>query len=124
MINVLVVDDSALARKLFGRVFAEQPDFHVTFARNGKEALASIAEFVPDVVTLDVHMPEMDGLEANQAIRANPDHYYQQLPIIALTASMLHDQMEEIGQAGMNDYILKPFDPKNLYDKISKYSKE
>jgi two-component system chemotaxis response regulator CheB len=51
-----------LVRKLIGRVFAEQPDFEISFARNGKEALASIAEAIPDVVTLDVHMPEMDGL--------------------------------------------------------------
>lgn len=62
MIKVLVVDDSALVRKLFGRVLSQDADFEVQFARNGVEALAQLEEFKPDVVTLDVQMPQMDGL--------------------------------------------------------------
>ncbi|MGY3696100.1 chemotaxis response regulator CheB [Bradyrhizobium sp. USDA 3240] len=62
MIKVLVVDDSALVRKLIGQAFSREADFEVGFARNGREALAAIKGFRPDVVTLDVHMPEMDGL--------------------------------------------------------------
>ncbi|WP_375775917.1 chemotaxis protein CheB [Bradyrhizobium sp. ma5] len=62
MIKVLVVDDSALVRKLIGQAFSREADFEVGFARNGREALAAITDFRPDVVTLDVHMPEMDGL--------------------------------------------------------------
>ncbi|MFX7784907.1 response regulator, partial [Acinetobacter baumannii] len=60
--KLLVVDDSALARKLIGQMFATEPDFSIQFARNGSEALELIALARPDVVTLDVHMPEMDGL--------------------------------------------------------------
>ncbi len=63
MIRVLVVDDSALVRKLFGRVLGEEPDLEVRFARNGVEALAQLDEYRPDVITLDVQMPEMDGLD-------------------------------------------------------------
>jgi len=63
VIRILVVDDSALVRKLFGRVLAEETDLEVRFARNGIEALAQLDEFRPDVITLDVQMPEMDGLE-------------------------------------------------------------
>jgi CheY-like chemotaxis protein len=74
-----------------------------------------------NVVLMDIHMPEMGGLEATQIIRSNPEPYFQQLPIIALTASMLSNQMGEIGNAGMNDYILKPFDPKVLFEKLSRY---
>jgi two-component system chemotaxis response regulator CheB len=62
VIRVLVVDDSALVRKLFGRVLSEDVDFAVEFARNGVEALARLDEFKPDVITLDVQMPQMDGL--------------------------------------------------------------
>jgi two-component system chemotaxis response regulator CheB len=58
----LVVDDSALVRKLLGQVFAREADFEVQFARNGVEALEQLASFDPHVVTLDVHMPQMDGL--------------------------------------------------------------
>jgi two-component system, chemotaxis family, protein-glutamate methylesterase/glutaminase len=63
VIRILVVDDSALVRKLFGRVLAEEPDFDARFARNGIEALAQLDDFLPHVITLDVQMPEMDGLE-------------------------------------------------------------
>jgi two-component system chemotaxis response regulator CheB len=63
MIKVLVVDDSALVRKLFSRVLAEDSDFEVELARNGLEALAQLETFEPDVVTLDVQMPQMDGLQ-------------------------------------------------------------
>ena len=62
VIKVLVVDDSALVRKLIGQVLSTQPDFEVHFARNGREALDAIPELKPNVITLDVHMPEMDGL--------------------------------------------------------------
>ena len=62
MTKVLVVDDSALMRKLLGRIFSKEADFEVQFARNGLEALELLAAFRPDVVTLDIHMPQMDGL--------------------------------------------------------------
>lgn len=63
MIKVLVVDDSALVRKLFSRVLSEDPQFQVRVARNGLEALSQLEAFEPHVITLDVQMPQMDGLE-------------------------------------------------------------
>ena len=63
MIRILVVDDSALVRKLFLRVLSEEPDFEVALARNGVEALAQLETFKPDVITLDVQMPEMNGID-------------------------------------------------------------
>ncbi len=63
MIRILVVDDSALVRKLFLRVLSEEPDFEVALARNGLEALAQLETFKPDVITLDVQMPEMNGID-------------------------------------------------------------
>jgi two-component system, chemotaxis family, protein-glutamate methylesterase/glutaminase len=62
VIKILVVDDSALMRKLLGEIFGAERDCEVRFARNGVEALELIAADAPDVVTLDVHMPKMDGL--------------------------------------------------------------
>src|SRR5882672_7290489 len=63
MIKLLIADDSALMRKLLGAIFAAEGDFEIRFARNGKEALDLVKSFQPDVVTLDVNMPEMNGLD-------------------------------------------------------------
>ena len=105
MINVLVVDDSALVRKLIGRVFATQPDFRVTFARNGKEALASIADAVPDVVTLDVHMPEMDGLSCLDRIMV--EHPCPVIMVSSMTADGADATLEAL-RLGAVDFVAKP----------------
>jgi two-component system, chemotaxis family, protein-glutamate methylesterase/glutaminase len=62
VIKVLIVDDSALVRKLLGEILGNEPDFEVRFARDGVEALEQLQPYAPDVITLDVHMPRMDGL--------------------------------------------------------------
>ena len=122
-LNVLVADDNQINRMLIDKVFKKW-GVNADFAINGREVVEKVDQNRHyDVVLMDIHMPEMDGLEAAKYIRSNTDPYYQQLPIIALTASMLNNQMDMIGEAGMNDYILKPFDPKNLYEKVSKFSK-
>ncbi|OCX50744.1 hypothetical protein BEL04_18590 [Mucilaginibacter sp. PPCGB 2223] len=123
-LNILVVDDNQINRLLIDKVLKKW-GVNADFAENGRQALEKIeARGDYDVVLMDIHMPEMGGLEATKVLRAKADTYSQQLPIIALTASMLNNQMGMIGEAGMNDYILKPFNPKDLYDKISKFSKE
>jgi PAS domain S-box-containing protein len=123
-LHALVVDDNQINRLLINKVLSKW-GATVDFATNGLEAVEKIEQnHVYDVVLMDIHMPEMGGLEATEVIRAKGEKYYQQLPIIALTASMLTNQMSEIKDAGMNDYILKPFDPNTLFDKLSKYQKQ
>jgi CheY-like chemotaxis protein len=120
-INVLVVDDNQINRLLINKILKKW-GADADFAENGLEAVNKVvANQNYNVVLMDIHMPEMGGLEATQVIRSNPEPYFQQLPIIALTASMLSNQMGEIDNAGMNDYILKPFDPKILFEKLSRY---
>ncbi|MDB5153620.1 MAG: domain S-box protein [Mucilaginibacter sp.] len=122
-LNVLVVDDNQINRLLINKVLTKW-GATIDFAENGQEAIDKIEENPNfDVVLMDIHMPVMGGLEATGIIRAKSEPYYQQLPIIALTASMLNSEVNEISNAGMNDYILKPFDPKSLYDKLTKYQK-
>ena len=122
-LNVLVADDNKINRLLISKIFAK---WGVTadFVENGAEAVKKIeSNRNYDVVLMDIHMPEMDGFEATKHLKSNPELYFQQLPIIALTASMLEGERSMISDAGM-DYILKPFDSKKLYDKLSHFQKE
>jgi PAS domain S-box-containing protein len=122
-LNVLVVDDNQINRILVNKVLKKWGTT-VDFAENGQEAVDKIETNKNyDVVLMDVHMPVMGGLEATQIIRAKPETYFQQLPIVALTASMLSSEVNEMTKSGMNDFILKPFEPKMLYDKLIKYQK-
>jgi CheY-like chemotaxis protein len=122
-LNVLVVDDNQINRLLLKKVMLKW-GATADFAENGLQAIEKIeSNHNYDVVLMDVYMPEMNGIEATQVIRAKAEPYYQHLPIIALTASMLSTERSQIDDAGMNDYILKPFDPKNLFDKLSAYQK-
>jgi PAS domain S-box-containing protein len=124
-LHALVVDDNQINRLLINKVLKKW-GATADFAENGAEAVEKItSNHNYDVVLMDIHMPIMGGLEAAQAVRAiQDDSYYQRLPIIALTASMLNNQMSQILEAGMNDYVLKPFDPKVLFDKLSKFQKQ
>ena len=105
MIKVLVVDDSALARKLFSRVLSEAPDFDVQVARNGIEALAQLEAFAPDVITLDVQMPHMDGLQCLDRIMVQ-----RPCPVVmvsSVTAAGAAATLEAL-RLGAVDFVSKP----------------
>lgn len=119
--SILVVDDNDMNRLLASKVLSKW-GARVAFAENGKEALEMISgQEVYDLVLMDVHMPEMDGMEATRAVRALKGDYYRHLPIIALTASALAKDMDKVFESGMNDYVMKPFIPADLFDKIQAY---
>jgi two-component system chemotaxis response regulator CheB len=103
--RVLVVDDSALMRKLLGKIFSSEPDFEVQFARNGLEALALLDSFRPDVVTLDIHMPQMDGLACLDRIMVE-----RPCPVVmvsSLTADGADATVEAL-RLGAIDFVAKP----------------
>ena len=105
MIKLLVVDDSALMRRLLANVFAGAGDFTLAFARDGLEALACLAEFRPDVITLDIHMPRMDGLACLDRIMLE-----RPCPVV-MVSSMTEagaDVTLEAMQLGAVDFIAKP----------------
>jgi CheY-like chemotaxis protein len=116
-IKVLVVDDNQINRLLINKILTKW-GVKTEFAENGIEAVEKV-EATPDydVILMDLNMPRMGGIEATEIIRAKPDSYFQQVHIIALTASILNPEAGEIG--GMNDYILKPFEPAILFEKLS-----
>ena len=105
MIKVLVIDDSALVRKLLGRVLCEAADFEVYFARNGQEGLERLAAVDFDVVTLDIHMPGMDGLACLDRIMI--EHPRPVLMVSSATREGAEATLEAL-RRGAVDFIPKP----------------
>ncbi len=114
MAKVLVVDDEPfICRSL--SFLLEKNDFEVFQARNGKEALVAIDTHRPDLVFLDVMMPELDGFEVTRRVRAQPE--LAEIRIILLTAKG-QDSDRQVGlQAGADDYMTKPFSPTKILDR-------
>ena len=101
----------ALLNRAEGNVFRALDK--IVIARNGREALNRLAAKPrPDLVLMDIMMPEMDGIEAMQEIRKKPE--LRDLPIIALTAKAMPDDQQRCLAAGANDYITKPIDVDKL----------
>ena len=96
----------------------------VDIANDGREAVRAVAEKSYDVVLMDVHMPQMDGLEATAAIRTMEQSTGRHLPIIAMTARALKGDREEFLAGGMDDYIAKPFEPDTLRALLDLYAPE
>ncbi|WP_207423220.1 PAS domain S-box protein [Desertivirga brevis] len=118
--TVLVVDDNAINR-LLARKVLEKWSLIVEFAENGKEAVEKVMAKDYDLVLMDIHMPVMSGEEAVEVIRDLPEVKYQRLPILALTGSVAQDDEGRYSKAGMDGFILKPFDPKILYKELRKF---
>ena len=105
MITLLAVDDSALMRRLIGEVFSDEDGIEVHFARNGVDALAMLQTLRPDVITLDVHMPQMDGLACLDRIMVE-----RPCPVVmvsALTEDGARETLEALS-LGAVDFIAKP----------------
>ena len=74
-----------------------------------------------DLILMDHLMPVMDGVEAVSELRKLEEAYYKSVPVIALTANTAKEQREEYIQSGMNDYLSKPFDMKDMYKIVKKW---
>ncbi|MBN1537418.1 MAG: response regulator [Anaerolineales bacterium] len=117
--RILLAEDNEINQEI---VYAIVDDFdtQITSVKNGLEALEALRNHSYDVVLMDVHMPEMDGLCATQEIRDTASSVLNHdIPIIAMTASAMRGDREQCLQAGMNDYISKPFNPEELIAKIA-----
>jgi signal transduction histidine kinase len=110
--RVLLVDDIKINRDIVGS-FLNAAGRTVTLAESGKEAVQLAAEQQFDLILMDVRMPEMDGLDAAQQIRALPGRYGQ-VPILALTAYTFPDQVAQCRDAGMDGHVPKPVDYETL----------
>lgn len=116
--HILLVDDDALNR-FFGQELLQALGFCITTANSGTEALNQLQQHTPDLVFMDVSMPEMDGYETTRQIRAL--FPAARLPIVALTAHAIPGERERCLAAGMNDYLTKPFDLEQLRHTVDRW---
>ncbi|EEF24160.1 two-component sensor protein histidine protein kinase, putative [Ricinus communis] len=112
-LHILLAEDHPTNQNLAIAVL-QQRGHTVRLAANGHEALAWYQRARFDVILMDVQMPEMDGLEATAAIRALEQQSGQRVRIVALTAHVLSGDRERLLEAGMDDYLGKPFFPEQL----------
>ncbi|HEY5107248.1 MAG TPA: ATP-binding protein [Caulobacteraceae bacterium] len=120
-LRLLIVDDNAVNRELIGAVL-EPFDLIIETAGDGLEALEAVARSRFDLILMDVQMPGMDGLTATRAIRAGEAGSSARVPILAMTANVLPDQVARCLEAGMDDHIGKPIDPRKLLETLALWS--
>ena len=120
--RILLVEDIEINREILTALLADT-GLAIDEAGNGKEALAmyAAAPALYDLIFMDIQMPEMDGYEAARRIRALPAVREKALPIIAFTANVFKDDVEQCFAAGMDDHIGKPLDMDEVYAKLRKY---
>lgn len=119
-VKILIVDDNNINLMVL-KQFLDKWKIRYEDANDGSQALAKIKNGIYDLVLLDLQMPIMDGFSVAKEVRKMNSDYYKNLPIVALSASVSSDITDRVIQAGMNDYLCKPFDPEVLFQKIKWY---
>jgi signal transduction histidine kinase/CheY-like chemotaxis protein len=120
-LRILLAEDNAVNQRIACHVL-EKHGHRVMVAADGRQALSALDQAPFDVVLMDVQMPEMDGFETTNAIRARERGTGMHLPIIAMTAHAMQGDRERCIAAGMDDYISKPLDIKELIELLGKFS--
>ena len=115
--KVVFVEDDPTIRKLVQAAMRTMPH-ELHFAMNGREGLEIATRVRPDAIFTDVSMPEMDGIQLADAIRAHPD--LAKTPIVFITASVQKDQIARYFAHGATTYLAKPFTTAALRDEIEK----
>ena len=118
MTKILYVEDNEdniymLTRRL------KKKGFEIVIANDGKEGVSKAKTEKPDLILMDLSLPELDGWEATRLIKA--DQQTSQIPVIALSAHAMKEDMDKALEAGCDDYDTKPVDIKRLLEKISKF---
>jgi two-component system cell cycle response regulator DivK len=116
--RILVVEDQPDSRRIIRDMLAGT-DYEIAEAENGEEALAAIAKQRPDLILMDIQLPIMDGYTATRQIKA--DTRLRSIPIIAVTSYALSDEEKKARAAGCDDYVPKPFSPRELLAKIRQH---
>ena len=116
--KVLYVEDNFENRVLIRRVL-EAEGYQMFEASTESEAFRQIGDHHPDIILMDINMPDIDGYTLTAKIKENPE--YQNIPVIAVTANVMRGDKERSLQAGCDGYIQKPIDVDILAEQIERY---
>jgi CheY-like chemotaxis protein len=116
--SILVVDDNEDIRSLLSLVLLKE-GYEVVLASDGAEALEKIKATKPDLILLDVMMPGLSGLDVLSIIRDDKDKKINEIPIMMITAKSTIADIDIAVELGASSYIIKPFRPANLIEKVT-----
>ena len=109
--KILVIEDNDRNRKLV-KILLEAKNYEVIEAKTGEEALAYLHDDKPDLILLDIQLPNMDGLTLARMLRSNQET--KDIPIVAVTAYAMKGDKERVLEAGCDAYVSKPIDTREL----------
>lgn len=115
---ILYVEDNADNRTLVRRVLLAE-DYELTEAKNASDALAVLESARPDLILMDINMPDMDGYTLTAKIKSMPG--FETVPILAITANVMRGDREKTLQAGCDGYLQKPLDIDQLVNEVEKF---
>lgn len=118
-LRILLAEDFIVNQKIASRIFKKM-GYEIDIAENGLEAVEKSSKFTYDIIFMDVQMPEMDGLQATQEIKSSMQE--DSPVIIAMTANAMPEDRQKCIDAGMDDYLSKPFKPAELQKLLVKYN--
>lgn len=116
--DVLIVDDASAMRRIVRGLLKELGFKHMRHAENGQRALDELKKKKADFVVADWNMPVMTGIELLRAIRADDD--LKSIPVLMITAEAKQEHILEAVQAGVSNYVVKPFNAATLQEKLNK----
>ena len=116
--SILVVDDNPSNLKLFTYLLA-LPGYDVRTAADAAQALDELGRFVPDLIIMDLQLPDVDGLTLTRQLKANPR--IQAVPIVAVTASAMKGDEEKARAAGVDGYMSKPVEKRAFRAMVAEY---
>ncbi|MFK7752861.1 MAG: response regulator [Sedimentitalea sp.] len=120
LMRVLAAEENTTNQLVF-RKMVKELNIDLLFVANGKEAVDAFVEFQPDLIFMDISMPQMDGKEATQAIRALESETGGHVPVVAMTAHAMSGDAESILEAGLDYYLTKPLRKALIHEKIFAY---
>ncbi|WP_047154252.1 response regulator [Aneurinibacillus tyrosinisolvens] len=120
--QILLVEDNPSNRELFVEILHLNEEYELHLAESGMRALEMLESFRPDLILMDIHMPEMDGLAVTRTIKSIPE--LASIPIVALSALAMKSDIKSALDAGCNGYITKPIRIRTFLEQVETYIKQ